>query len=280
MAGWSEGDLPIDGIDVHYYRMGRQGGPPVLLLHGFSDAGLCWLRLANDLADAHDLIMLDAAGHGKSGGVEHGFRSRAVSDVLAAIDALGLERPALVGHSMGAATAAGVAAEASERLRGIVLEDPPWRDGPPQPVGMPGARGSRAPLRSPEWAAWIASLKGKSAEELAALADTERGNWPEIDRQHWIVAKSQFHLPVADEPIDFARPPWREVAGRITCPGLLITGDEGRGGIVTPEAAREAMSLWPAGRVVHVARAGHNIRRDRYEPFRDATVAFLREVSG
>lgn len=279
MAEWSEGDLPINGIAVHYYRMGQRGKAPVVLLHGFSDAGLCWLRLANDLSEGYDLIMLDAAGHGKSGGVEFGFRSRAVPDVIAAIDALGLERPALIGHSMGAATAAGVAAEASGRLRGIVLEDPPWRDGMPQPVGIPGAQGSRAPLRSPEWAAWIASLKDKSPEELAALADSERGNWPEIDRKHWIVAKSQFHLPATGEPAEAPRPPWREVAGRITCPGLLISGDEGRGGIVTPAIAEEAMALWPAGRFVHIPRTGHNIRRDQYGPFRDATVAFLREVS-
>ena len=111
MAEWSEGDLPINGISIHYYRMGARGKPPVVLLHGFSDGGLAWLRLATDLAPNYDLIMLDAAGHGRSGGVEHGFRTRAVGDVLAAIDQLGLDRPALVGHSMGAGTAAGVAVD-------------------------------------------------------------------------------------------------------------------------------------------------------------------------
>src|SRR5215208_448550 len=101
MPSYTEGDLPIAGIDVHYYRMGTRGRPPVVFLHGFSDGGLTWLRLAQHLGPAYDLVMLDAAGHGKSGGVEHGFRDRAVSDVLAAIEQLGLERPALVGHSMG-----------------------------------------------------------------------------------------------------------------------------------------------------------------------------------
>jgi pimeloyl-ACP methyl ester carboxylesterase len=280
MGDWSEGDLPVGGIGVHYYRMGQPKKPPVVLLHGFSDAGLSWLRLANDLANDYDLIMLDAAGHGKSGGVEHGFRLRAVSDVLAAIDKLELDRPALIGHSMGAATAAGAAAEASERLRGIVLEDPPWRDGPPQPVGNPNGKGSRAPLRSPEWTAWMQSLKSMSDAELEALAHTERANWAEIDRTHWIIAKAQFNLAVIDEPVDLGRPPWRETVGRITCPTLLITGDPARGGIVTPETAQEATTLWRTGRVAHIPGTGHNIRRDQYEPFRDATVGFLREVLG
>src|SRR5438874_10777855 len=113
MATWSDGDLRVDGANIHYYRMGDATKQPVVLLHGFTDAGLCWMRLATDLAPDYDLVMVDAIGHGQSGGPEHGFRERAVSDALAVIDALGLDRPALVGHSMGAATAAGVAAEAS-----------------------------------------------------------------------------------------------------------------------------------------------------------------------
>lgn len=266
MAAWTEGDLPIGGITIHYYRLGQPDKPPVVLLHGFSDAGLCWLRLAHDLADNYDLIMLDAAGHGKSGGIEHGFRSRAVSDVLAAIDGLALTRPALVGHSMGAATAAGVAAEASERLRGIVLEDPPWRDAPPPP-------------RGPEVAARMRAFQELSPEQRYARAAQDHAEWAEDERIPWADSKGQLNLGVYDEAVDFGRPPWREVAGRITCPTLLITGDPPRGGIVSPELAEEADGLLRAGRIAHIPGAGHNIRRDRYEPFRDATVAFLRDIS-
>src|SRR6266536_5701064 len=186
MAEWSEGGLALGGIAIHYYRMGSRGKPPVVLLHGFSDGGLAWLRLARDLAPDYDLVMLDAAGHGRSGGVEHGFRARAVGDVLAAIDQLGLDRPALVGHSMGAATAAGVAAEASDRLRGVALEDPPWWDGAPPTLGAPpDATGSRAPLRSPAWAAWMRSLKTMTPEVRYSMAAAERAGWAEIDRTHW-----------------------------------------------------------------------------------------------
>jgi pimeloyl-ACP methyl ester carboxylesterase len=46
MASYTEGHLPIAGIDLHYYRMGTHGRPPVVFLHGFSDGGLTWLRFA------------------------------------------------------------------------------------------------------------------------------------------------------------------------------------------------------------------------------------------
>lgn len=278
MAEWIEGDVPVNGTNIHYYRMGQRGKTPVVLLHGFTDNGLCWMRLATDLADDYDLVMIDAVGHGKSGGPEHGFRARAVGDVIAVIEALGLERPALVGHSMGAGTAAGVAAEAGDRIRAIVLEDPGWRDTPPAPAAANPGEGSRATLGSPDWAEWNRQFKALSPEERYAQAAVERAAWPEIDRTFWADAKAQLNLDVLKEP-NVPRP-WRNTVRRITVPVLLITADTDRGAIVTPAAAEEAQTLWRTGTVVHISGAGHNIRREQYEPYRAAVTAFLAETAG
>jgi pimeloyl-ACP methyl ester carboxylesterase len=121
------------------------------------------------------------------------------------------------------------------------------------------------------------SLKGMSPEERYAMAAVERAEWAEDERTHWADNKALFDLAILDLPAE-PGPPWREVAGQITCPVLLLTGDPERGGIVTPAAAAEAARLWRAGRVVHIPGAGHNIRRDRYEPYRAAVAAFLGEV--
>jgi N-formylmaleamate deformylase len=281
MPDWSEGDVPVNGTNIHYYRTGRQGAPPVVLLHGFTDSGLCWRHLVNDLTADYDLVMIDAVGHGKSGGPEHGFRTRAAGDVLAVIDALGLGRPALVGHSMGAATASAAAAEGGDRIRAIALEDPGWRDTAPAPIAENTANpgeGSRAPLGSPAWVAWNKQYKALSPEERRTRSAEERPNWPEIDRGDWADAKAQFNLDVLAHQND-PRPPWREIVARITCPVLLITADPDRGAIVTPEAAEEATKLWRTGRVVHIPGAGHNIRREQYEPYRAAVTAFLAETA-
>jgi N-formylmaleamate deformylase len=284
MATYTEGNLPIAGIDVHYYRTGTRGRPPVVFLHGFSDGGLTWLRLAGDLSADYDLVMLDAAGHGKSGGVEHGFRERAASDVLAAIERLELDRPALVGHSMGAGTTSAVAVQASDRLRGVVLEDPGWWDGnnPPTLGAAPDATGSRAPLRSPAWIEWISSVKAMSPAERHAHADAERPQYDAETRHNWIDIKSQFNLAVLDAtPAGAMRtaPPWRDTVKGITCPVLLVTGDPARGGIVTGAVAEEAQRLNPKLRVVNVPDVG-NIHRDNYPPYREAVAAFLRDVLG
>jgi N-formylmaleamate deformylase len=281
MAGWSDHDVTIDGLNVHYYRTGDRGKPPVVLLHGFSDSGKAWTRLANDLAGEYDLIMPDANGHGRSSAPgPEGFRGRAVSDVRAILDHLALDRPALVGHSMGASTAAGVAAEISDRLRCIVLEDPPWRDAsaaPAQTSGATYARPSLAPTGSPPWRAWLTEFHGLSTEERIAAAGEERPHWSTEDRRDWAEGKGLFNLACLEEMGARPLPEWRDTARRIACPTLLITADPARGAIVTPAVAEEAVRMWHGSRVINIPDAGHNIRRDAYEPFRAAVTAFLAE---
>ncbi len=182
---------------------------------------------------------------------------------------------------MGAGTAAGVAAEAPERIRSIVLEDPGWRDADPIPatgVAAASGQGSRAPLGSPSWREWNQTYKSLSAEERRAQTAIERPEWAEIDRMYWADAKALLNHGVFKEQ-NAPRPPWREIVRRITCPVLLLTADPERGAIVTAEAAKEASALWRTGRVVHIPGAGHNIRREQYEPFRAAVVAFLSETA-
>src|SRR4029079_8319500 len=94
----------------------------------------------------------------------------------AAVERLELERPALIGHSMGAGTASAVAVQASDRLRGVALEDPGWWDGarPPTLGAAPDATGSRAPLRSPAWVEWVRSVKAMSEAERNVDPDAGR----------------------------------------------------------------------------------------------------------
>src|SRR2546427_1340331 len=129
MTAWSEGNVQANGITIHYHRTGGNNKPSILLLHGITDNGLCWSRVAHDLEGSHNVIMTDARGHGRSDGIATGFSINILADDAAAvIRALDLEKPFLFGHSMGAITAATVAATYPELVRAIVLEDPPLRD--------------------------------------------------------------------------------------------------------------------------------------------------------
>src|SRR5256886_17422442 len=96
-AHWSEGDVFANSIRQHYYRTGGDN-PPLLLLHGFNEYGLTWLRVAKELERDYDIIMLDACGHGHSDGITSGFsNSLLVEDVVGAIRKLNLGRPRIIG---------------------------------------------------------------------------------------------------------------------------------------------------------------------------------------
>src|SRR5689334_12675033 len=130
MTEWKEGQINANGITIHYYRSGGDKKPSILLLHGITDSGQCWPRVAVDLEGSYDTIMTDARGHGHSSASTEFSTALLADDAAAVIRALGLEKPYVWGHSMGAITAATLAATYPDLVRSVVLEDPPLRDEP------------------------------------------------------------------------------------------------------------------------------------------------------
>ncbi len=261
MSEWVSGDVDVDGVRLHYHRTGGDG-PPLVLLHGFSDSGLCWTRVARDLESDYDVVMPDARGHGRSDPA--GRRREAGSlatEAAGLIRALDLDRVALMGHSMGAATAAEVAGADPDLVACVVLEDPPWRD---QWEATPG-----------RWD-YLRRARELPPENLLAYGRQMHPTWDEAEVGPWAEAKLQLDLSLLDGPRGEPRP-WREIAAAIHCPVLLLTADTELGGIMSPEAGAEAARL-ANGRLEHIAGAGHNIRRERYQDYRAAVRNFLQHV--
>jgi N-formylmaleamate deformylase len=267
MTEWSEGDLSANGITIHYHRSRSNDQPPIFLLHGITDNGLCWSRVARDLDG--DIVMTDARGHGHSSdpGAEISLALLA-ADAAAVIEALHLERPYVFGHSMGAITAAALAATYPSLVRAIVLEDPPLVDRPPAQAG-------NGPGSAQAWQ-WLFDLKKLSRDERITRGFALNPNWVEEEIVPWADSKGEVRSDILGPAIaaigDVA---WREVIARIRCPVLLVTGDPEQGAIVTPAAAQEAARLCKQCEVVRVSGAGHNIHRDRYDETMAAVRAFL-----
>jgi N-formylmaleamate deformylase len=273
MLEWSSGDVVANGIKIHYWRTGGDK-PPVVLSHGITDNGLCWTRVAQALEGEYDVIMPDARGHGFSDAPAGGYSSEDhAADLAGLIRALGLEeaRPLLMGHSMGAATTAAMAASYPELVRCVILEDPPWWTD--ATAISPEERAAMAEA----WHADILERKSQTREEIVAFCRAQHPTWAEAECGPWADSKLQVSLNILGA---WATPPmpWRDAVRKITCPVLLITGDPAMGAIVTREVAEEAASLWHNGEVVRISGAGHNIRREQYEDFIEAVTAFLREM--
>lgn len=90
------------GVGLHYVEQGNPVGRPVILLHGYSDASLSFAPILPLLPPQLRLFVLDQRGHGESDRPLMGYAPRDLAaDVIAFMDALGVARAAVVGHSMG-----------------------------------------------------------------------------------------------------------------------------------------------------------------------------------
>src|SRR5947209_3881186 len=146
MPEWFSGQVTTNGLRMHYTRTGGDK-PPLVLAHGATDSGLCWSRVARALEAEYDVILPDARGHGLSDAPADGYSSSDhAADLAGLLVALGLERPAVGGHSMGAGAVLRLIAEYPDLVRCAILEDPGFRTGQPAPA-VPGGASPRDGMR-------------------------------------------------------------------------------------------------------------------------------------
>jgi N-formylmaleamate deformylase len=268
MTTWFSGFVSVNGIQLHYHRTGGQK-PPVLFLHGLTDNGLSWSGLVQGLEAEFDCILLDGRGHGLSDAPADGYDMGQLSlDTIAFLDALGLSKVGIVGHSIGGRLGALLAANYPERVQSLVLEDPAW---------------GGTDLELEEFLAFVGRWKNDvirrrslSAEALRAEGQGEIGKWAEVDAEAWIQSKLQVS-PEVMQQITLPYPAWQETVRLIQCPALLFRPNSTIGGIISEEMTAELLALKPSFQVRYLEKAGHSIRRDCPEEFLAELLPFLRE---
>ena len=125
----------VNGMTMSYTSTGAGSKPPMVLIHGFSDNGLCWGPVAEALEDSYDIVMPDMRGHGESSRAQENDSIDMAGDVAALIRKLNLRSPVICGHSMGAMITFELATRFPDIGRAYVLEDPPWWLHAPEPQG-------------------------------------------------------------------------------------------------------------------------------------------------
>jgi pimeloyl-ACP methyl ester carboxylesterase len=265
---WSKNDIQVEGIQLHYTRLGDGNHPTVVLAHGFSDNGLCWTPVARKLAKGYDLILPDARGHGLSARVQAGEKVNMAADLAGLIRGLGLQPAVVGGHSMGASISAEMAASHPGLARALILEDPAWFLQTPAHAEKTAAQQPADPI------SWLLEIFGKPLEEIIAKCREQNPTWQEAELQPWAESKQQFDLNFFQIESMF-HADWQQVVPAIECPTLLITADPEKGALVTPQIAQVAVDLNPRVQPVHVPGAGHSIRRENFLEFMRVVREFL-----
>jgi lipase len=135
-------------MSLYEHGFGPADGRPLFALHNMSGHGGRWQRIAG-LLDGFRVIAPDLRGFGQSPPEPPWTLDYQVADVLATIDAAGLDRVDLVGHSLGGSVAVHLARKAPERVRRMVLLDPGI--GVPPGLALAGATAERSPAAITLW---------------------------------------------------------------------------------------------------------------------------------
>jgi pimeloyl-ACP methyl ester carboxylesterase len=127
-------------LTLHYVKWGERG-TPIVAIHGLTANASCFQAFADKLSDDHQLYAYDLRGRGDSDKPAKGYSVPIhAADLADLIDALGLERPVLIGHSLGALIALYFSTHYPDKLSKLVLVDAgaplPWSTPEEQPAWL------------------------------------------------------------------------------------------------------------------------------------------------
>ncbi len=246
--GWNDARQTVttaDGLTLAYVTLGLGEGVPLILLHGFTDNSRSWSLPAPYHGD-RQINAHDRRGHGASDAPAccYGIDTLA-HDLAGFMDALGIAKADIVGHSMGSMTGAVFAALYPERVDDLVLV----------------SSALQVPAGSSEWLwANVPALEHPIDPDSQFMLDwywnptpvdevflrMERRESAAAPRQTWM--GGLVSLSLAD---------WSLLAPRITAPTLILWGDQDAlFGAAEQEALRAAL---PQARFVTFAGLGHNM---------------------
>jgi esterase len=266
----------IGAMRMHYLDWGGSG-TPIVFLHGGGLTAHTWDCVAVMLREHFRCVALDQRGHGDSEWspvIDYRVASH-VGDIEGFIDALGLERPILVGQSMGGLNSIAYATRHSDRMRAMVIVDVA-----PE-IDAAGADRIRAFSSTPELDSpqdfLERAMKFNPIRDPAVLRRSLHYNLRETPAGKWTFKHDQRRRN-DDAMRSFAEDRARLASevSKIKCPTLVVRG--ALSDVLTDAGAEKFARSLPDGRWMRVEKSGHNVQGDNPRALLDAMRAFFRDA--
>jgi pimeloyl-ACP methyl ester carboxylesterase len=246
--------IAANGLDVGYDVVGA--GPPLVALHGATSLGReDYAAQLPGLSKGFLVHLPDARGHGRTRwDAANGFEYRwLVDDLVAFVDALGLDSFHLIGFSMGAMTALQFGGLFPERLRTLIVVGITTQREPRASVGQRLMDTTRIVASDPVFAALLSRRHAGQGE----------GAWQRLLPAIAADIRAQPLLKPAE-------------LHAIDCPAMVVCGD--RDPFVPPEHAAALVRQLPAGRLFVAPDCGHEVMSRRPGLFNEAMSGFYRST--
>jgi pimeloyl-ACP methyl ester carboxylesterase len=296
--GGQEGELPVfvsrmvqGDTNIHVASAAYPEAsqlPPLLMCHGVARRWQTFVPLLPSLSVRWNVHALDFRGHGQSGRIPGKYRVADYAEDAVAVLKEMTEPAVLYGHSLGALVSVVAAAAMPDRVRAIILEDPP-------------SPGLLATLDQTPYGAMFAAYKRVAgtlqsttslAKELAEVKLPDgKGEWTVRLGDVRDAATLRFMAsclkqldpdtmsPLVDKTwLD--RLDWQSCLAGVQCPALILRGEQARGGMLAPHDARVMANTMADAICIDVPGVGHNIHSQSAEsnlrfvlPFLDSLTA-------
>ncbi|WP_336208881.1 alpha/beta fold hydrolase [Nonomuraea sp. LPB2021202275-12-8] len=252
--------MTIDGRRLAYTDFGGDGDP-LVALHGHMSEGASFAGLAERLRPGRRLIAPDQRGHGDSDRAADYSREGYLADLLALLDHLGLERVALLGHSLGAINAYQFAARHPERVSALINVEGAAELGLHGPNPLAFVLG--LPYRAPTREALVEALGPAAPFFAAGLRRDPDGSW----------RLPFFPQDMVDSEELVHGNHWADWTAS-SCPALLIRGTKG---VIPAGQAADMLRRRPGTRLAELD-TDHFVQAGDPEGFAEAVTRFLKDV--
>ena len=276
-------------LRMHYVDWGNESAPPLLLIHGGKDHARNWDWVARELRRDFHVIAPDLRGHGDSAWAVGGSYaiSEFVFDVIQLVDALHLAPLTIIGHSLGGAVSLHYTGLYPQNVKKLVAIE-----------GLGPSPELEAKLEAPPASAryreWIKSQKEIARRQPRRYASIEDAAKRMQEENEFLSPEQARHLTVhgvarnedgtfswkfdpyvrSFAPVRFRGSDVRSLWERITCPTLLVRGEDSWASDPVKDGRIESFK---SARLVNVAKAGHWVHHDQLEVFLREVRKFLAE---
>jgi pimeloyl-ACP methyl ester carboxylesterase len=254
------------GVTLRYVEQGRQDGPVVVFLHGYTDSHHTWDLNLPSVPRRFHAYALDQRGHGDSSRPACCYtQSDFAADVVAFLDAMGVQRATLVGHSMGSFIAQQVALEYPARVEALVLVgSAPTVAGNAVALGLMEAVNT---LTDPVDPAFIREFQAGTFYRPipASYLDTLVSESGKLPARVWQAALSGL---IAENHASRL--------GEISVPTLVVSGDQD--GFFSVADGQALASAIPNATFVLYAGTGHGIHAEQPHRFGHDLQRFLKSL--
>jgi pimeloyl-ACP methyl ester carboxylesterase len=240
----------IDGVTIACWvnsNAWQENNRSLVFIHGTGGDHTTWVYQYSALKNDFNILVVELPGHGQSEGIGEQTVSLYVEWMKKILDAYGIKKPILVGHSLGAAISLTFAVQYGESLAGIV----PVSGGVTMwvnPVILSGLLNDPVPII--EMAAKLVLAKQNRDKFYSALHKS-------LSKANYAVMQGDFlacsQLNLADE------------VGKINIPVLVVCGVEDK--MTPPENSRYLKDHIPGARMELIENAGHFVMMENHEVF-------------